>query len=159
MIDLVEISVSLAEVARLARVDLQSHNIKNEFLPAPHRRPSSFPPGTQAVYAFLLAESCLKVGNAGPKTQARFTSQHYGLDAPSTLAKSILRDPLKVANLFSSEQRSEVQLLDGSSIGSWIEKNTSRVHICIPAEAGHFTLGLVEAFIQCRFQPVFEGKV
>ena len=63
------------------------------------------------MYAFLLDAICLKVGKAGPKTQARFTSQHYGVSAPSTLAKSILKEPSRVAALLADDHRGEIELL------------------------------------------------
>ena len=89
-LDPAELAETLLLVARLAGVTLQPDDIKIELLPAPHTKPSSLPPVMQAAYAFFLNAHCLKVGKAGPKTQARFTSQHYGASAPSTLAKSIL---------------------------------------------------------------------
>lgn len=157
-LDLPELAASLAEVVRLARADLDLRDIRTEFLPAPHRRPSSLPQGTQAVYAFILGDCCLKVGKAGPKTQARFTSQHYGKNAPSTLAKSILEDRSHVLRLVATGRESEVALLDDMSIGKWIEANTSRVHVFIPATAGDVVLSLLESFVQCRFRPIYEGK-
>ena len=129
-----------------------------ELLAAPHRRPSSMPPGTQAVYAFILGEHCLKVGKAGPKTQARFTSQHYGKNAPSTLAKSILKHRVQVESLLPRRRSQELDDLDHNSIGTWIETNTSRLHVFIPASLGGLALGLVEGFVQCRLDPVFEGR-
>ena len=156
--DRAELAEALIKVARLAHVTLQLCDVKIELLPAPHRRPSSLPKGSQAVYAFLLGDRCLKVGKAGPKTQARFTSQHYGESAPSTLAKSILRERSRVAALLAADRHDEVDRLNPDSIGDWIEANTSRIHIFIPATANGFFLGLVESFVQCRFGPIFEGK-
>jgi hypothetical protein len=156
--DLAELTEALIEVARLAHATLQACDVKTELLPAPHRRPRSLPKGSQAVYAFLLGGSCLKVGKAGPKTQARFTSQHYGGGASSTLAKSILRERSRVAALLASDLRAELDGLNLDSIGDWIEANTSRVHIFIPATADGIVLSLVEGFAQCRFRPLFEGK-
>jgi hypothetical protein len=72
------------QVAELAHMQLTPAHVRHELLPAPHRRPSSLPPGLQVVYAFLLGDRCLKVGKAGPKTQARFTSQHYGSPSSPT---------------------------------------------------------------------------
>ncbi|MBI3694505.1 MAG: hypothetical protein HY238_06660 [Acidobacteria bacterium] len=156
--DLAELADSLVKVAQLAHVELRPGDVKTELLPSPHRRPSRLPAGVQAVYAFMLGEHCLKVGKAGPKTQARFTSQHYDKSAPSTLAKSILNDRSRVAALLGSDCRAEVDRLTDNSVGAWIEANTSRVHVVIPAVAGDLVLGLVESFVQCRFRPIFEGK-
>jgi hypothetical protein len=63
-----------------------------------------------------------------------------------------------VAALLAADRRDEVERLNPDSIGDWIEANTSRVHIFIPAAANALLLGLVESFMQCRFRPIFEGK-
>ena len=147
------------KVADLAHAPMASGQIRHELLPAPHRRPSSLPPGLQAVYAFLVADRCLKVGKAGPKTAARFTSQHYGMNAPSTLAKSILANRQLLTSVLALEGRDEVQRLDKATVGAWIERNTSRVHFFLPAPLGALPLALLEAFVQCRLSPMFEGKV
>ncbi len=147
------------KIAKLARVDLPSSDVRSELLRAPHKRPSALPENSQAVYAFLLDGHCLKVGKAGPKTQARFTSQHYGMNAPSTLAKSILNHRKPVAALLPRERRHEVDALDQESIGVWMERNTTRLHVFLPTRVGGLALSLLEAFIQCRLKPLFEGKV
>lgn len=153
-----ELAKGYFKATRLANIDLEFDDIKTEILAAPHRRPSSLPVGTQAVYAFILGNICLKVGKAGPKTQARFTSQHYGASAPSTLAKSIMRNPNRILNIIPIEKRSEFQSLDMNSVGEWLEQNTSRFHLFLPASAPECALSLAEAFIQCRFRPIYEGK-
>jgi len=157
-LDPAEIIDAFLHVAALAHVQLASAHVRHELLSAPHKRPSSLPPGLQAVYAFLLDERCLKVGKAGPKTQARFTSQHYGFNARSTLAKSILTNPQQLADLLPPERRGEVASLNEAKVGAWIERNTARLHIFLSTSAGPLALGLLEAFVQCRLNPVFEGK-
>lgn len=154
-----EVVDAFLRVAELAHAQLAPAHIRYELLPAPHNRPSNLPPGFQAVYAFLLDERCLKVGKAGPKTQARFTSQHYGMNAPSTLAKSILANSRLLLDLLPPERRKEVSALNETTVGPWIERNTTRLHIFLPTQTGAFTLGLLEAFIQCRLNPLFEGRV
>jgi hypothetical protein len=149
---------AFVQVAALAHVQLDPAHVEHELLPAPHKPPSSLPPGLQAVYAFLLDDLCLKVGKAGPKTQARFTSQHYGFGAPSTLAKSILANPQRLADLLPPERRTELATLNEAKVGAWIEHNAARLHIFLPTAAGPFALGLLEAFVQCRLNPLFEGK-
>jgi hypothetical protein len=80
-------------VAELAGILLSPHDIEIEKLPAPHKPPSRLPPGKMAVYVFHSGTTCLKVGKAGPKSQARYTSQHYNpKSAMSTLAASMLAD-------------------------------------------------------------------
>ena len=129
-----------------------------EVLAAPHRRPSRLPEGRQAVYAFFLCDACLKVGKAGPKTAARFISQHYGFNAPSTLAKSLLGHRNRVVKLCPARSDGVMDLTE-ESVGRWIENNTSRLHIFLPITVGPFALSLLEAFMQCRFKPVFEGRI
>lgn len=158
MLDAEELADALAEAGRLARVDLDRRTLRVEILPAPHRRPSSLPPGGQAIYAFLLGDACLKVGKAGPKTKARFTSQHYGDNAPSTLAKSIIKDREPVLRVVPPHARSEIELLSIASVGRWLEQNTTRLHIFVPAVAPRCALDLAEAFTQCRLRPLYEGK-
>lgn len=158
-LDLEEMVDAFLRVTELAHVQLSSAHVRHELLPAPHRRPSNLPPGFQAVYAFLVDQRCLKVGKAGPKTQARFTSQHYGMNAPSTLAKSIRANPQLLVDLLPPERRSEVSTLSEATVGVWIERNTARLHIFLPTPAGSCALGLLEAFVQCRLNPLFEGKV
>jgi len=158
-IDQPELVETFLKIAKLARVDLPSSDVLSELLPAPHKRPSALPDNSQAVYAFLLSGHCLKVGKAGPKTQARFTSQHYGMNAPSTLARSILSHRKRVAALLPRGRQHEVDALDEESIGVWIERNTTRFHVFLPTRVGALALSLLEAFIQCRLRPLFEGKV
>lgn len=154
-----EIVEAFLEVATLARVPVTRSQVRHELLPAPHKRPANLPPGLQAVYAFLLGDHCLKVGKAGPKTQARFTSQHYGMNAPSTLAKSILANRQHLAAIVAGQRRGEIHALNEAAVGLWIERNTARLHIFLPSPLGALPLSLLEAFIQCRLNPVFEGKV
>lgn len=149
---------TLSKVANLSGINLERAHLKTEFFPAPHKRPSSLPSGTQAVYAYLLGDGCLKVGKAGPKTQARFTSQHYGDNAPSTLAQSIIKDKSRMLGLIPPDDHVNFQSLDINSIGVWLERNTSRFHILLPAAAPACALALVEAFAQCRLRPLYEGK-
>jgi hypothetical protein len=158
MADFRELAETLISVARLSGVTLEPTDITIESLPAPHKRPRGIPSGKQVVYAFFLGSCCLKVGKAGPKTQARFTSQHYGENAPSTLAKSILKEKSLMSGLLEDGRRNEIEFLTSDSVGRWIETNTARVHVFIPVSVGSFILGLFESFLQCRFNPLFECK-
>lgn len=157
-IDTPEIIKSFLAAARLAGAALAEVEVRAEILPAPHRRPTSLPPGKQAVYAFLVEGGCLKVGKAGPKTQARFTSQHYGDKAPSTLAKSTIADRGWMMGLVSDSGRAAVERLTIETVGTWLELNTSRFHLFLGAADNGCVLSLAEAFLQCRFRPVYEGK-
>jgi hypothetical protein len=111
----------------------------------------------QAVYCFFLGDKCLKAGKAGPQSAARFTSQHYGLNALSALAKSILKARDRVAEMLKDELRDELHTTNEEVIGDWIEKHTARLNVLLPASVGPHALSLVEAFLHCRFQPMFEG--
>lgn len=56
----------------------------------PHQ-PKSLPSHKMAIYTFWYEGKFLKIGKAGPNSNARFLSQHYNpRSAQSTLAASIL---------------------------------------------------------------------
>ena len=66
------------QVAALAGVKkLGAADIEIEVLKVPHRPPSRLPAGRMAVYVLSHAGATLKVGKAGPKSSARYTTQHY----------------------------------------------------------------------------------
>ena len=153
-----ELKEAFIAAARLARIEVKPSDVRIELVPAPHRWPNSLPLGSQAVYCFLLGEGCLKVGKAGPKTQARFTGQHYGDNAPSTLAKSIIKDRSRMTQLVPEASRTEFEALQLGSVGGWLEKNTARLHLFIPDSAPSCALDFAEAFLQCWLRPVYEGK-
>lgn len=156
-IDIVEVRKALIQVSRMAGLPLQASDVQISWSPAPHKRPSSWPEGSQGVYCFFLGKQCLKAGKAGPKSASRFTDQHYRLQAPSTLAKSILAGKDRVVKLLKQELQEELHTTKEEQIGAWIEKHTSRLNVLIPAQAGPHVLSLVEAFLHCRLQPIFEG--
>src|SRR6185436_12772930 len=99
-----ELKAAFVQVAQLARVPIDIRSLHYECLPAPCGRPG-WRPHTQVVYAFFIDDRCLKVGKAGPKSKARFTSQHYGVSVPSTLARSILDHRQSQAGLLSPSRR------------------------------------------------------
>lgn len=157
--DVDEVVAAFIRVAELASVAVEPSQMGREFLPAPHRRPQ-LPAGFQGVYVFMLGDRCLKVGKAGPKARARFTSQHYSPNsAPSTLAKSILTSKDLVVAASPLAVPHEVEALSGETVGAWIEKNTARASLLLPVSFGAAPLALLEAFIQCQLNPLFEGKV
>jgi hypothetical protein len=142
-----EIRSDFVRVATLAGFSIPCSDIEVEYFPAPHVPPSSLPPERIAVYVFMFGDRCLKVGKAGRNSAARFCSQHYGNRAPSTLAKSLVKNQAAVG---ASD-------LDNSNVKAWICRNTTRVNFLIPARYGVFALSLLEAFVQCRLRPEFEG--
>jgi hypothetical protein len=127
------------KVAELSKINLIKDEINNK----------------QAVYVFTLAtdsSKILKVGKAGPKSNARFNSQHYSPGrSMSNLAYSIIR----AKEIWPSFG---ISTIDEKNVGKWIRQNTDRDHFFIPAEKGRFALSLLEAFLHCRLNPIFEGK-
>lgn len=137
-----------ATVARLAGVALAADDIRIEALPAPHAPPTRLPAGFMAVYVFSHSGDVLKVGKVGPKSQARYISQHYNPgSAPSTLAASVIADA----------DRLGLGDADRAGIGNWIRTNVDRVNILLPAHLGVPVLTLLESFLQCRLRPCYEG--
>lgn len=125
---------------------LASDDLKVERLSAPHMSPTRLPPGQMAVYAFWGDGAWLKIGKVGPKSNARYTSQHYlAGSAPSTLAASLLASPPKDQS-FSPDQ-----------VGAWLRERTCRLNILIPATQPRELLSLLEAFLHLRLRPRFEG--
>ncbi|PQO22002.1 hypothetical protein C2I36_15350 [Rhodobacteraceae bacterium WD3A24] len=143
-----EVLADFATVARLAGVTLVAGDIRVEELPAPHTPPTRLPAGQMAVYVFSLGGDVLKVGKVGPKSQARYTSQHYNPgSAQSTLAASMIGDAERLG--LGDAERAE--------IGNWIRTNVDRVNILIPVDHGVPVLTLLESFLQCRLRPRYEG--
>ena len=145
-------------VSATANFPLRRDEIMIEFSPAPHARPKSLPTGMMAVYIFCTDTHCLKVGKAGAKTKQRYTYQHYNArSAPSTLAASLLgsgtRQDGNVGYWSSAYGMPATE-----TVGEWIEANTTRVNLLIKAQQSPFLLNLLEAFVQCRLRPVFEGR-
>src|SRR5258708_2643852 len=101
-----------------------------------------------AVDVFSYRGTALKVGKAGPNSDARFRSQHYNAaSAPSTLAASILRNSTPVGS----------PAVEIDSVGQWIKQNTDRTNYILKATRGVEVLNLLEAYIQCLLKPVYEG--
>ncbi len=101
-----------------------------------------------AVYVFVWSGRCLKVGKVGPKSQARFTSQHYRpASSNSNLAKSLV----------AGHEKLGLSDITDSNVGAWIKGNVDRVNFLLSAECGIPTLTLLESFLQCRLNPFFEG--
>ena len=130
------------KVAQLAGIKMSDKDIVLEIEESP------LPSGKMAVYVFMWGDDCLKVGKVGPRSQARYTSHHYNPNSSnSNLAKSILKhkNELGLTNLTES------------TIGNWIKSNTDRINFILNKELGIPVLTLLEAFLQCRLRPKFEG--
>jgi len=133
--------------AELAGLVIPRAEVEVQYFPSPHQPPRSLPSGKQGVYVFIYGDRCLKVGKAGPNSVARFCNHHYGLNAPSTLAKSVLKFQADIG----------VSGLTSANVKEWICQNTSRANFLLPTGLGQFALTLLEAFVQCALQPEFEG--
>jgi hypothetical protein len=132
--------------------------LRGEVLPAPHLQPG-LRPGFGAVYAFALsarttseagAGMVLKVGKVGPNSDARFRSQHYGLSAGFTLAKSLLGHQVVWPWLV-------IDQLDTTSVKPWMLANLDRLHIFVPASS-LTVLPVLEMYVRARVGSVFEGS-
>ena len=133
--------------ARVAHTPVERTAVQIEVLRMPHR-PTSLPRGKMAVYVFSDRERVLKVGKAGPRSGARYTSQHYTGSANSSLAGSLLAEADFAAR----------SGLNRRNVRAWIRENTDRVNFLLDARAGLLVLGLLEAFVQCRLKPAYEGR-
>jgi hypothetical protein len=129
-------------------------------LPAPHQ-PTALPKDRQGVYAFLYGDTWLKVGMAGPKTQARWMSHHYGIKrADSTLAWSLAQYAYKFPRTFPglpAEVKAEICAVLPDGVGAWIKRHTTRVELTIPASLGKDALARLEQIALRGLRPVFEG--
>lgn len=135
-------------VAELAGDSISRDEITTEYLSAPHTPPTRLPSGKLAVYGFWGDGEWLKIGKAGPKSKARYTSQHYNPDsAPSTLARSLRSD----------KRMSTVAGFDPQAPGAWIRTSTCRVNILIPVHKRKELPSLLEAFLHLRLRPRYEG--
>jgi hypothetical protein len=153
------IVAEFAAAASIARVEGWPCKIRAEILPAPHQYPR-LPPGFGAVYVFALGSdygsgtqagtgAVLKVGRVGPASGPRFTYQHYGSSAPSTLAKSLVRYRIMWPWLGIDE-------LDDSTVKVWMLTHLDRAHFYVAA--GHdAVLASLEVYVRARVGSVFEG--
>ena len=136
-------------VAELAGDPIAADEISIEYLQAPHHPPTRLPAGKMAVYGFWAEGGWLKIGKAGPKSNARYMVQHYNAQsAPSTLAKSLANDPHMLA----------VESFDPDNPGAWMKAMTHRVNILLSSKRRKELLSLLEAFLHLRLRPRYEGQ-
>ncbi|MEW5936945.1 MAG: hypothetical protein AB1665_03885 [Candidatus Thermoplasmatota archaeon] len=134
-------------VAELAGEPIEREEITVEFLHCPHQQPRDLPHGKMAVYGFGMGGKWLKIGKAGPNSNARYTSQHYTGSAKSTLAGSLRKDP----------DFPETDSLGKYELSDWIKLNTYRVNILISSEKPRELLSLIEDYLHLRLKPKYEG--
>src|SRR5437588_7349 len=97
---------------------------------------------------FIHGEHVLKIGKAGPQSNARYQSQHYqAARSNSNLSKSLVR---------GGERVGAAGLTDENA-GDWIRQKKKRLNFLLPSALGIPVLALLESFLQCHLKPVFEG--
>ena len=134
------------KAAKLAGHSINKTMIDIEFLPAPHK-PSALPKNKMAVYGFWGDGAWLKIGKAGPKSNARYQSQHYNLGSTrSTLARSLVEDT----------HMSSVTGFDRDSPGTWIKRSTHRINILLPSDQPKELLSFLETFLHLDLRPRYE---
>lgn len=112
----------------------------------PHT-PGTLPNGKMGVYTFIYEDEFLKIGKAGPRSNARFQSQHYNAgSAKSTLAASLINDT-RMSDYAITEENA----------GDWIKANTRRIDVILDKSVGIFTLELIEAALHYKYEPRYEG--
>jgi hypothetical protein len=133
----------------LAGIDVNARQIKILDWGCPHE-PRPLPEGKMAVYMFFYEGKCLKVGKAGPNSNARYASQHYLPGAAkSNLADSVLSDKEFLGSLPES--------INVNNIGGWLKRKTHRINVLLDKTLGPFVLNFAEAFFQACFKPKYEG--
>lgn len=146
-------------IAQSAGATVVADDIVVSELPIPHK-PGNLPKGKMAAYVFLLGDRCLKVGKVGPKSNARFLTQHYvPRSSRSNLANSILNQKDRIKRDLVASDRAEIDDLDDSTISAWIKAHTTRLDFFLDAKQPASVLNLLEAFLQCRLNPLFEGRL
>ena len=136
-------------VAKLGGIKIQRSDICIDEIPrGRHEKLKDLPKGKTAVYVFSYKERFLKVGRVGPRSQARYKSQHYNpCSSRSNLAKSLLKN----------ESAARDHCLTVENVGGWIKDKTDRVNFILEVNVDKRTSKLLEAFAQCRLKPIFEG--
>ncbi len=123
-------------------------------------KPSRLKSNEKGVYVFLLGNHCFKIGKANSNSQPRWNSHHYNLDktTPSTLPKSIKKNVERFKQFLPKEKHAEIDQLCPGNFREWIENNTSRIEFKMSSSESDFALNLLEALLQFRLKPIFEGK-
>ena len=61
------------------------------------------------------------------------------------------------ASILNDEDAVARYALNDTNVSDWIKENTNRVNFVLDVALGVPTLTLLEAFVQCRLHPAFEG--
>ncbi len=142
--------------------------------------------GKMGIYMFCYRykdkEVFLKIGKAGEKTKARFSTQHYCINkTKSTLAKSLIKsiqedrldnkvlEEIKqeiTAIITKEEMKQILDNLDNSNlkdkkdgIKDWMKSKLTKINIVLDASLGNRVLSFFEEYFIFKYNPIFEGKV
>ncbi|MBS5863765.1 MAG: hypothetical protein KIC54_03650 [Clostridium sp.] len=142
--------------------------------------------GKMGIYMFCYRykdkEVFLKIGKAGEKTKARFSTQHYCINkTKSTLAKSLIKsiqedridnevlEKIKQEIAVIITQKEMKQILDHSdacnlkktkeNIKAWMKHNLTKINIVLDANLGNRVLSFFEEYFLFKYNPIFEGKL
>lgn len=152
-----EILQYISSVFDVLSKDINTDEINIEIQNKSHKNPK-FCDGKMYVYSFWYnkIDVPLKIGKAGPKSKARYTSHHYNVNSSnSCLAKQILSDKEFV-------EKYNVDISSGQSLSNWIHRNCQRINIEMPYDTSTgydlFTLELIEAILHNLYMPKYEGR-
>lgn len=142
--------------------------------------------GKMGIYMFCYMykdkEVFLKIGKAGEKTKARFSTQHYCINkTKSTLAKSLIKSIQedRLDNKVLEEIKQEItaiitkeemkQILDNSDnsnlkdkkdgIKDWMKDNLTKISIVLDASLENRVLSFFEEYFIFKYNPIFEGRL
>ena len=160
MNDIEDVVQEFGQWARQPGLGAARAEVRVDRLGRPHT-PSPLPVGWQGVYSFQYENTWLKVGKAGPKSGARWMSQHYDPgSAMSSLAFSLVQyghfAPREHPALLGLQAK--LREVSPDNIGGWIKGNTERVNVLIRAELGTSGLARLESLAHRFLKPVFEGR-
>ena len=142
--------------------------------------------GKMGIYMFCYRykdkEVFLKIGKAGEKTKARFSTQHYCINkTKSTLAKSLIKsiqedrldnkvlEEIKqeiTAIITKEEMKQILDNLDNSNlkdkkdgIKDWMKSKLTKINIVLDASLGNRVLSFFEEYFIFKYNPIFEGRL
>jgi len=142
----------IEEITKNLGFEITKEDYYIEDMGCPHTQPK-LPKGYAAIYIFVYEkmDNCyefLKIGKANFKSEPRFTSQHYGLSARSTLAKSICSDDTFIA-----------MGINRNNVKEWMMTNLHRINIYIKVDSGKAATELIESIFHYSFRPRYEGNI
>ncbi|BBB48289.1 hypothetical protein [Pelolinea submarina] len=141
------------KIAEIAGIKSSYSEIQHDLWKIPQKL-KNLPDNYQAVYIFsapLLDNKVIKIGKCGPLSKARYLSQHYNPQScGSNLSKTLLQN---------DEFWDSIHLVkpEENFIGEWVKRNTDRDNFIFSENLGSHYLSLFEIFLQCRYNPIFEG--